>query len=155
VIAATILLCALGHLVRDGFPILNTTHGARALGGFLCTLGGFLLTWEWHGALLGFALYVGFYADMLHGEGQRGRGWVDVLPLIISGCTSLLPLGLASILINPFYGLVVFAGILKPLVWFGWWHLPIKWNPEAEFFVPTRMAAITWGALTGLLLSLA
>ncbi len=75
---ATISLCALGGLVRDGWPILGTTHGARALGGFCCVLGGFLATWDYTGALMGLALYGGFYADVWHGEGQRARGWMDV-----------------------------------------------------------------------------
>lgn len=153
-IAATILLCALAHLARDGFPPLGTTHGARALGGFLCALGGFLLTFEWQTTLMGFALYVGFYSDTWHGEGHRARGWRDVLPLIVSGCTSLLPLGLAAILINPFLGLVVLAGVVKPLIWFAAWHLPVTWSTDEQgLWQPTRVAAVTWGAGLGALLA--
>lgn len=148
-VLATISLCALGHLVRDGWPILGSTHAARALGGFFCVLGGFLLTWDYTGALMGLALYMGFYADMEHGEGQRTRGWMDVPYLAVSGVTSLLPLAAASWwLYGPWFALVALAGLLKPPVWFAAWRtVPIDWQP-------TRIAAVTWGALCGGLIGL-
>lgn len=153
-IIATILLFALGHMIRDGIPPLGSTHAARGLGGFCCILGGFLLTWDWCGVLLGAAVYAGFYSDMLHGEGHRARGWKDVLPLSVSGMTSLAPLALAAALaVNPWLGLIVLAGAIKPPVWFAAWRLPVKWSGDPEgVWVPTRVAAVTWGAVVGVLI---
>lgn len=60
-----------------------------------------------------------------HGLGEGGfsrpRRWCR---------TSLLPLGLGAILINPFYGLVVLAGVAKPLIWFAVWRLPMTWSAD-------------------------
>lgn len=155
-IAATILLCALGHLVRDGWPILGTTHGARLLGGFLCMLGGFLLTFAWPTTLLGAALYAGFYADFHHGEGQRARNPRDALALAISGISSLAPLAAAAYwALAPGAGWLWLAGLVKPAVWFAAWRLPIGWSRDPDGILqPTRLAAITWGACAGGLLAL-
>lgn len=148
-IIATILLSAIGHAVRDGAPPLGSTHAARGLGGFCCVLGGFLATWDWAGVLFGAAVYAGFYADMLHGEGHRARGWMDVPYLLVSGLTSVAPLALCA---GWLYGVywVAAIGVLKPIIWFTAWHLPIKWSEDPEgFWVPTRVAAVTWGAVVG------
>lgn len=144
-----IALCAIGGLVRDGMPPLGSTHAARGLGGFLCVLGGFLTTWDWTGALLGFAVYLGFYTDCWHGEGMQARDWEDAGYLAVSGLTSLLPLAVASWWLDGAWWVALVA-LAKPAIWFTAWRLPVKWSHDPEgFLVPTRIAAVTWGALVG------
>lgn len=153
--ALCIAIFAFAHLLRDGTPAIQIPHGtqyARAGGLLLCAGGGYLVG-GWMGALLGASVGVGFWTDAKHGEGQRARGWVDVPYLIVSGVTSLLPLGLAAILISPYYGLVVLAGLAKPVVWFGCWRLMPYEIADTPFFYPTRWAATIWGALVGGLVS--
>ena len=146
-IALCILLFALGHLVRDGYPATGSTQLARALGAAICGLGAFAVS-SWSIALMvAGAILVGFYTDQKHAEGQRARGWTDVCYLLLSGVSSLVPLaGLEYYLRGDFYILVV--GLLKPEVWFSAWRfIPVSWSPPAY---PTRIAAFVFGATVGI-----
>jgi len=57
-IIATIWLCVLGHIVRDGWPATGSTHAARGLGGLCCIMGGYLEALTWMEALLGAASFI-------------------------------------------------------------------------------------------------
>lgn len=160
IIAAVIITFGAGHLVRDGWPALGSTHLARLFGGLWCVAGAALLSPGWDGVILGAAVYVGFYADMEHGEGHRTRGWIDVQPLLVSGLTSILPLSVAvatrswdierlELVVD--LPTLAFA-LAKPAIWFACWRLPAEWwsdDPQG-LWKPTRAAAVTWGAIVGL-----
>lgn len=168
-----ILLCALGHLHRDGYPawrvILRplvggpfgwlqslSTQLARLCGGALCTMGCLCLYPDRHGAILGALITLGFWADQKHGEGQGGSSASDASFLMISGMSSLFPLA------NYAGIFVMYAGLAKVPIWFFWWGMQRRFaidrylrvlntgGPEKEsLFVPTRLAAATFGALVG------
>lgn len=168
-IAALIIVAvAVAFLVRDGYPrIVDGTQMPRLLGVLWCIAAAGLAFPGWEGVLVGAALGAGFWSDMLHGEGHRARGWGDVPELIVSGATSLAPLALA-LGINPSALLagywipdlqacvivVIFGVVVKPLLWFGAWRLPLPWNPEATAFLhPTRLASLAFGACVGALIA--
>ena len=91
-----VLLCAAGHFCRDGNPPLGYTQAARALGAACCTIGALLIL-PWLTALiLGAAMFVEFYADQQHAQGQGAATWTDAMWLTVSGVTSLVPLALAA-----------------------------------------------------------
>lgn len=144
---ACIVLFALGHLVRDGWPATGSTQLARAIGGGFAIAGAAFASP--HAVLLGLAVWAGFYADQKHGEGQRGATWKDAAYLTLSGVTSLVPLACAEAWFNgPWSFLLLAAGLLKAPIWFGWWHSPVQ--QLGPWFQPTRLAALAFGALVGL-----
>ncbi len=169
--ALCILLCAVGHLVRDGWPsfrqletrlgadtwpawlrfILNPTQIARVTGGLLVFLGALAVHAIGTAALLAGAVLVGFWTDMKHGDGQSATGWRDAGYLLLSGVTSLVPLALAGWWIGGSTALLIMLiGLLKPPIWFGAWAVrPDRWWP---FLDPTRVGAILFGASVGALL---
>jgi hypothetical protein len=162
-------LTAAGHLVRDGFPPLGPgrTFLARVLGGLLLFLPSVLLgassstlAW-WLPPILALAAWVGFWTDQKHGEGQemgRGvRGWWSCAKYeVISGASSLLPLGLALVWLRPAWLPLVALGLAlcKPLVWELAWQL-VPRPGRNDLVSPTRVAATLWGGLVGGLLYLA
>lgn len=152
-IALCVLLCMVGHIVRDGWPPTNSTQLARFLGAFWCYFGAVAVhSTQWAAALAG-AVWLGFYTDMKHGEGQGAGAWRDVPYLLLSGVTSLVPLAiLASWYHGWHYALILLAGIAKPPIWFAWWRA----RPDRfwSWCYPTRAAAITFGAVVGALLAL-
>src|SRR4051794_38402009 len=125
-IAAAALLFAFGHVIRDGWPALGSTHAARALGAVLCGLGAGLATASViDGAAIGAAVLAGFYLDSMHGEGQQARDWRDLRPLVVSGLTSVLPLAVALIFLrSPWCALLLLVGLVKPGIWFAAWRVP-------------------------------
>jgi hypothetical protein len=140
---ACILLFAVGHVIRDGFPALGSTHGARALGAFSCLLGGLcVLAWP-QAALVGLGVLAGFYIDQKHAAGQQARGWSDAGWLTVSGITSIAPLALVTL--NPWLLLI---GLVKPGIWFAAWRIPFF--EDSSFWYPTRVSAGVFGAVIGL-----
>ncbi len=163
--ALCILLFAIGGLVRDGYPPLHSTHGARALGATFC-LAGALLVLPWLKAVLvGLGVWAGFYEDALHAAGQGpDNTWISArhnLPrLLVSGLTSVLPVALIGWwLIQERWGFLEFAGLAKPVIWpVAWYILPksgltryliLPPDYQESFFAPTRIAAMTFGAVIG------
>lgn len=150
---ALILLCGLlfaaGHLIRDGYPALGTTHGARALGAFLCGLGALAATGDFKVAGIAFlGILAGFYTDQKHGEGQQARDIEDAAWLLVSGVTSLIPLALLLLVINPVSSLVCIAAALaKPAIWFACWR--VFKADTVSFSQPTRVAALAFGFVVG------
>jgi hypothetical protein len=135
-----ILAFAAGHCIRDGWPSLGTTHGARALGAFICALGAL-------DPLVGLAVFAGFYTDQKHGEGQSARGWGDVKYLLLSGITSSIPLMFLAFTTEVHFALLPLVGLLKPGIWFAAWYVrPDRWHPWLE---PTRVSAIAFGGALG------
>jgi hypothetical protein len=162
-VALCIVIFALGHMFRDGWPALHTTHGARALGAVTCMLGAVFVA-PYQAPIIGFGVWVGFYFDMKHGEGQGpddSMGEIDHnLPfLALSGLTSLIPLTAAMVwFIGAHRWPLVFIGLAKPVIWpLCWYALPRsglmrRWilNAAGEsFFAPTRIAAMSFGAAIG------
>jgi hypothetical protein len=160
-IIACIILCAAGHLFRDGWPPTGGDALPRIGGGFLCGLGVALVVWSAGGswfippAIWG-GIAIGFYIDQDHAAGQSASGWSNVLYLTISGLTSMAALAIAAVLIfSPSLeatkwdmGLEVLAvGFAKPPIWFGCWFV----NPARfwTFLAPTRVAATIFGAVVG------
>ena len=151
-----IFLAAIGHMVRDGFPALGSTHLARAAGAGFVFLGCWLITDFLASAVLGLAVLAGFYTDQMHGEANKG----DWTAGIISGCTSLAPLGIAASFLawSPWWGLVVLGGLAKPPIWkWAWWLDPGRYADNvpawaAPITEPTRVAATIWGAWVGAIL---
>lgn len=149
----TILVCGLlfaaGGLVRDGTPSLGTTHGARALGAFLCGLGALVATGNF--IVMGIAflgILAGFYTDQKHGEGQQARDIEDAAWLAVSGFTSLVPLCvLAVVLLSPWCALVALAALTKPAIWFACWR--VFKADTVSFSQPTRVAALVFGFVVG------
>lgn len=155
-IALCILLCAVGHMVRDGWPTLHSTHLARGLGAAWCYFGALSLFSPHDAAALAAAVWIGFYFDMKHGEGQGPwSGTLHNLPyLILSGVTSLVPLDVALSAITGHYLIPwCLAGLVKPAIWWTAWA--IKPDRFWSFLQPTRVAAITFGAVVGALFLLA
>jgi hypothetical protein len=158
--AFCIALFALGHLVRDGWPSLGTTHGARAAGMALCCFGVSFVHPDFAAALIGVGVWIGFYTDQKHGEGQQARGWADAGYLALSGVTSVLPLAVFvaafdllpakfgnSGISGPYFEVLPLVGLAKPPIWFlAWFVRPDRWWPWAE---PTRASAILFGAVFG------
>lgn len=180
-----VLLCIAGHVFRDGYPSTGHTNlGARPGGAFLCLLGALAAAWGagtslWHASAFGFAIYAGFYADSRHGAGQGMDKPIDWLWESISGLTSLLPLGLAAVLIfdasfevekmdiawlaltvpvpmnvnvhwlSPM-ALIPLAGLVKPPVW--WLANYVRPDRWWWFLEPTRVGAIVFGGVVGGLL---
>ncbi len=145
---------AIAHLVRDGFPALGSTHLARFAGGAIATAGAWTLTDLHMAAVLGSAVWAGFYTDMQHGEANEG----DWRPGIVSGVSSLAPLAVAAaVIVAPWWGTVAALGLIKPPIWRAAWALnPARirrqdWYPLWAFPLaePTRVAAMAWGALVG------
>jgi hypothetical protein len=147
----TILLFAVGHMIRDGWPTLNSTQAARALGAFVCFLGAWATLPIMLAAVVGAAVLVGFYCDTDHAEGQGpwNGNWSNALYLSISGVTSMAPLAVALTLwhMDAWYLVLLCLGFLKPPIWFFWW----TFNPNNywSFLQPTRLAAMTFGASVG------
>lgn len=154
-IALCILLFGAGHLLRDGWPPIGHTNlGARPAGGALCVLGGALamMPW-WHGAILGGAVFIGFWTDQQHAAGQGARTATDAMWLAVSGVTSLIPLACAAAW---FFGLPFLAlaaiGLAKVPIWFSWMRSPIQ--SVGPWFQPTRVAAISFGLTVGAIVAL-
>jgi hypothetical protein len=151
--ALCIFLFAWGHLYRDGYPATHSTHLARAIGGFMALAGAIGAIGPAWGAAVGLAIWIGFYVDQKHGEGQNATGWRDVGFLALSGVTSLLlaaaVLALRDVLAyrDPWGGLFVLLGLVKPGIWFFWWRV----RPDRlwSWLEPTRVAAINFGAFAG------
>ncbi len=144
---AAVLLCAVGHLFRDGTPPLGSTQIARAVAGVFCVVGALLLFPLWVGVAFGLAVWVGFYSDQQHAKGQQARGWQDAGWLAVSGVTSLAPIAIVAMLtLQPWAWLVFLAGALKPAIWFGAYEVVSQKN------YPTRPAAVAFGALVGVVL---
>lgn len=164
--ALAVLLCLIGHVVRDGTPALGNTQLARAVAGLICGLGALLLfPWPW-AIVFWLAIWVGFYTDQQHGKGQNA-GWgansaqEDIGWLSVSGLTSVIPLALIAY----FYGLswmivvgiVGAAGLYKPAIWFLMWEINNGYWPNLRFPAwfrpvmspPTRPAAGLFGAYVG------
>lgn len=147
---------ALGHMVRDGFPALGSTLAARLAGAGLVFLGCWLITDYLASVALAIAVGAGFYTDMQHGEASRG----DWTAGVISGCTSLTPLAAAAtgLHMNLWWLAIVLAGLAKPPIWqLAWWLDPGRYADDvpawaAPLTEPTRVAAIIWGALVGVIL---
>jgi hypothetical protein len=151
-IAACVALFFAGHVVRDGWPALHSTHGARALGATLCATGVFALSLDPLIAGIIFAgIFVGFYTDCEHGAGQGADNAKSYLFLLISGVTSLLPLAVALDFSLPQsiafqYFALAGVGLVKPPIWgLAWLGL----RGRTDWFVPTRIAAGAFGALIG------
>jgi len=147
-VIASVLFCAAGHLVRDGWPVLGSTHLARACGGLLCLAAALVVTGaSLEGLLFGAAILVGFYTDMKHGEGNNATTLVDAGYLALSGATSITPLALAAWLIPGGSWVAALAipaaAILKPPVWF----LARRINTYGLPY--TRVAAVAFGAAVG------
>lgn len=148
-----VVLTSAGHLVRDGWPPIGMTNlGSRPVGGLLCILGCIALFGWAIGGALGLSVFIGFWLDQKHGEGQRARNWEDAGYLAISGSTSV---AFATAVAWYFYGWPAFVlsamALLKPLIWNFYWH-GFSW-PSAGWLQPTRMSAITYGAALGGLLA--
>lgn len=143
------LLCAFlfaaGHLVRDGWPALGSTHAARAIGGALCGLGALVAYGpSWTALALWLAVFAGFYVDMKHGEANTGEARYALL----SGVTSI---ALAVIALAAFGHYVAAALVPVVALWkFATWRLCFMVFPQTGWFLPTRMAAIFFGFLFGL-----
>jgi hypothetical protein len=151
-----VLLFAIGHMIRDGWPALGTTQGARALGAFVCFLGALLLFPLSVAALIGVSILLGFFTDVDHAQGQGPwNGTLTNLPyLLISGVSSVTPLAilLSAWFMNPWYMALLAIGLVKPVIWFVSWAI----NPAQywSFLQPTRVAAMTFGAVIGTVLGL-
>jgi hypothetical protein len=144
-----ILAFAAGSCVRDGWPSLGTTHGARALGALCCALGALCVFPLEHAAIIGGGVLAGFYGDQRHGEGQQARDLRDAGFLILSGVTSVLPLALLMGLVtwDARWAALIPVGVVKPLFWFPAWEIrPDRWHPWLE---PTRVSAIAFGGALG------
>lgn len=148
-----IFLSAIGHVIRDGFPALGSTHLARLAGATVVGLGLLLFTDWMTAAVLGLAVLAGFYTDMQHGEANEG----DWTAGIISGCTSLAPIAAAAIGLHmsPWWLAALGIGAVKPLIWRAAWLLaPLQLYTSvpqwvADLLEPTRVAAAAWGAVVG------
>lgn len=142
-----ILVCAGGHVFRDGTPATGSTQLARFVGGFICFLGALAVQPPAVAAAFGAAIWLGFYTDQKHGDGQGADNLKSMGYLALSGVTSLVPLALAAgwLLGWRHLGIPV-AGLLKPPIWFFAWLAAPSW-------VPTRIAAAVFGALVGALVA--
>jgi fucose permease len=139
---------AWAHLYRDGFPATGQTHLARGIGGFMA-MWACALAYGWWGAAIGAAVWVGFYLDQKHGEGQQARDLKDAGYLALSGVTSLaLPAAVAWVAGQEMAALALLVvATLKPGIWFAAWRVnPARWHPWLE---PTRVSAILFGAAVG------
>lgn len=149
-IALCILAFGLGHLVRDGWPALNTTQGARILGALICGLGGFALHHDAiDGAVVGLAVLAGFYLDMKHGDGAGADNLKSIEDLALSGLTSVAPMAAAIAVYHetPWAAVLLGAAVVKPVVWWSMWRIrPDRISAWAE---PTRISAIVFGLLFG------
>lgn len=145
-------LTALGHMIRDGFPALGSTHLARAAGGAVVFAGAWVFAPLPLAIILAAGVWLGFYTDALHGEANEGNWFAG----IVSGCTSILPLTiLLAAALSAWWLFVLPLGVLKPLIWQAAWAVePLRWRvwvPEwaERIFEPTRVAAVAWGVLVG------
>jgi hypothetical protein len=159
--ALCILLFAAGGLVRDGWPATGSTHLARFLGGFLCGLGVLAICAPLSALTIGSAIWLGFYLDQKHGDGQSATGWRDAGFLLLSGVTSLVPLaGVAWWLSGDPHGLLVLLlGLAKIPIWFGWWaieghHGERRMTGFWPWLQPTRLSAICFYAAIGAVVAL-
>jgi hypothetical protein len=143
-----ILLFAAGNIVRDGWPSLGSTHGARAAGAALCGLGAFAVSLDpVAAALIGAAILGGFYLDMKHGDGQGADTPASIGFLFLSGLTSLVPLAEALTLSRAALAVLVLnVGFLKPGIWLLAWRFL---RGRTDWFLPTRIAAGAFGAVIG------
>lgn len=150
--AVCVALFALGHVVRDGWPALGSTHAARALGAAFCGFGAIATTrFPWASSAVWLGVWLGFYLDQKHGEGQNAgtavNSWlVDYGYLTLSGVTSVLLIVALRLFFESLWPAVAVlaVGVLKPVIWFGCLHgIP-------DGYVPTRWAAGIFGALLGL-----
>lgn len=157
--SSSYLLCVslitLGFVVRDGWPVLgHTNRSARPVGGFLCGLGGMALFNDYVGVAIGVALFISFFLEQKHGEGQRARDWSDMKYLAISGVTLVaLPTAVLMSLVDVKAGFLGgFLGlVLKPVIWWVSWRV----RPSDGWWQPTRVAAIQFGIMYGMFLCLA
>lgn len=167
---ACLALFALGHVVRDGWPAWKTILGplvgtpfewvyhlstqlARISGAAVCGLGAWMVHDWTMAAAIGVAVLAGFYVDMKHGDGQGASSWDDAGYLSLSGLTSLIPLALLAVFLRGEHAaFIVFAGFAKVPIWFGWWALEGKSGRITAVWpwgYPTRLAAMTFGAVVG------
>lgn len=144
--AVCIGLFALGFLVRDGFPATGETQLARGVGAFWCMAGAAAVLPPSLALAAGLAIWLGFYTDQKHAEGQQARDWKDAGYLALSGVTALLPLAfVAAWLFGPPYLTLALVGLAKVPVYFAAWRTV----PERGWLQPTRIAAIVFGAVVG------
>lgn len=170
--AVCIGLFALGFLNRDGFPATGETQLARFVGAFWCMGGAAAVLSPVAAFAVGLAIWLGFYTDQKHAEGQQARDWKDAGYLALSGVTSLTPLvvalstrfldggaagwlvGLAFVVDLKVAAIGALVGLVKVPVYFAAWRLfgenengqrvpPFGWAQ------PTRIAAIVFGAVVG------
>jgi hypothetical protein len=153
-VAVCIALCAMGHIFRDGWPATRSTHLARLGGGFWCLGGALAVDPGWHAPVYAAAVWLGYYFDMKHGEGQGADNWASMGFLALSGVTSLaLVAGAAAWLDGPWWALVALAGLAKSAIWPLCWRVkPDRWWAWAQ---PTRIAAATFGAVVGAIIAAA
>lgn len=146
------LFCALGHVVRDGWPPTGSTQLARVLGGLACAVGVFALGWAdwWHPALYSAAILGGFWLDHDHAAGQQCNAPIDILYLLISGLTSVSAIGVVGYFMTAVPLAVpiacAVAGVSKPFIWYGSYR---AFPPGKSWVAPTRFAAGLFGALVG------
>lgn len=153
--AVCIGLFALGFLNRDGFPATGETQLARFVGAAWCAAGASAVLPPSLAFAVGLAIWLGFYTDQKHAEGQQARDWKDAGYLALSGVTSLAPLALVGAwLFGLPYLALALVGPAKVPVYFAAWRLfgenengqrvpPFGWAQ------PTRIAAIVFGAVVG------
>lgn len=146
---------AIASIIRDGFPALGSTHAARATGGLVVLAGAAIFMPLPLAIVCAAGVWLGFYADMKHGEANQG----DWTAGIVSGCTSLAPLAvLLAIAVSVWWLFAIALGVAKPLIWQAAWALdPGRFASRvpawaAPLTEPTRIAAAMWGALIGLVL---
>lgn len=154
-IAACSLLFAAGYIVRDGWPATGyTNRGARPLGALLCGLGTFAVLLDWKLALYWTAaVLLSFYTDQKHAAGQNAKTPMDFVWLTVSGVTSILPQILLGVVLfsNDFIALLA-VGLLKPIIWdICWSSIP---ETVGSWVQPTRIAALSFGALIGLVIGM-
>lgn len=162
---ASILLFALGSMVRDGFPDFKTmlrglvgtrwewvyhlsTHWARISGALLCGLGAGLTHDPEYGVIVGAAILAGFYLDSGHASGQGADNLKSFGYLALSGTTSLIPLALAlGFYADRNYFFLPILGLAKDVIW------PLAWKSGIDEIDPgkaaIRTAAIIFYALIG------
>jgi hypothetical protein len=114
------------------------------MGGLLAIGAGMTHFGLW-GVLFGLAIWIGFYLDQKHGEGQNANKPMDVFWLSLSGTTSL---ALAALSIWYLTGIwwYVLLGFTKVPLWFGM----RMYLPDWKYIKPTGAAATLFGAIVGI-----
>lgn len=181
--ALCIALAMLGHMIRDGYPsfqeleaplLASTRWWERAiyhtkrvqymtLSGFCCFLG----AWANHplrvAAVLGAAVLLGMFLDQKHAAGQGPDAtWAELAHnlryLAISGTTSIAWLACAVGYLGHDWrtaAAVLASGLTKCAIWPAAWAAALDQRTGWWFLQPTRVAAMSFGAVIGALLALA